>query len=211
MTWSSPQRALIDELIVIGADVVSRHLTLASGGNLSVRDPDNPEQFIVTGLGTWFDRLTQADFSLVHLDGSVVSGMSQPSSEWKLHQRAYLGRQDIGAVIHVHPQYSVLIDAMGHALRLLTLDHVSYVKSVGRVPFAPNGSDELGDSVAAQLNDHNCVILAHHGSATVADTLEMAYRRVLNLEEAATNTYRALLTGDTTTTFPHEHVLSVHS
>lgn len=211
MTWSPSQRALIDELITIGSDVVSRHLTLASGGNLSVRDPEHPERFIITGLGTWFDRLTQADFSLVTLDGSVESGLSQPSSEWKLHQRAYLTRPEVGAVIHVHPQYSVLVDAMGHPIRLLTLDHVSYVKSVGRVPFAPNGSDELGDSVAEQLTDNNCVILGHHGSATVAETLEMAYRRVLNLEEAATNTYRALIAGDTTTEFPHEHALSVHS
>lgn len=211
MTWSTAQRAMIDELIVIGADVVNRHLTLASGGNLSVRDPEDPERFIVTGLGTWFDRLTQADFSLVSLSGTVEAGMAQPSSEWKLHQRAYLARSDVGAVIHVHPQYSVLIDAMGHSVRLLTLDHVSYVTSVGRVDFAPNGSDELGDSVAAQLADHNCVILGHHGSATVADTLEMAYRRVLNLEEAATNTYRALIAGDTTAAFPDQHVLSVHS
>jgi L-fuculose-phosphate aldolase len=30
----------------------------------------------------------------------------------------------------------------------------------------------------------------------------MAFRRALNLEEAATQTYRALLLGDTTATFP---------
>jgi L-fuculose-phosphate aldolase len=30
----------------------------------------------------------------------------------------------------------------------------------------------------------------------------MAYRRALNLEEAAVATFRALLLGDTTTTFP---------
>ena len=30
----------------------------------------------------------------------------------------------------------------------------------------------------------------------------MAYRRALNLEEAATATYRMLLLGDTTTAFP---------
>lgn len=211
MKWSPAQRALIDEMILIGGDVVSRKLTLASGGNMSVRDPENSEQFLVTGLGTWFDRLNIADFSNVSLDGTVVGGAIEPSSEWKIHQRTYLKRPDVAAVIHVHPQYSVLIDALGHSVRLFTLDHVSYVQSVGRVPFAPNGSDELGDSVAEQLVDQNCVILGNHGSATVADSLEMAYRRVLNLEEAATNTYRAILLGDSTASFPDERILSVHS
>jgi L-fuculose-phosphate aldolase len=198
-------------MIQIGTDIVSRKLTLASGGNMSVRDPENSEQFLVTGAGTWFDQLGPNQFSKMSLDGEVLNGSDQPSSEWKLHQRTYVKRPDVMAVIHVHPQYSVLLDALGHAVRLFTLDHISYVKSIGTVPFAPNGSNALGDSVAEQFATQNCVILGNHGSATAADSLEMAYRRVLNLEEAATNTYRALLLGDHSSSFSPEGSLSDHS
>jgi L-fuculose-phosphate aldolase len=211
MQWSPEQRSLLEEMIQIGRDIVSRKLTLASGGNMSVRDPENSEQFLVTGAGTWFDRLGTEDFSTVSMGGSVLNSGVKPSSEWKLHQRTYLARPDVTAIIHVHPQYSVLIDALGHKIRFFTLDHISYVESIGTVPYAPNGSDELGDSVAEQFATQNCVILGNHGSATAADSLEMAYRRVLNLEEAAMNTYRALLLGDKTSSFQKESSFTPHS
>jgi len=209
-TWSAAQRDIIEQLITISRDVVSRGLTLASGGNLSARDPDNSDQFIITGMGTWFDRIEAHEFSLVSLAGDHIAGVT-PSSEWKVHHRAYVARPDAHSVMHVHPQYSVLVDALSEPIRLITLDHHSYVRSVGRVPFAPNGSDELADSIAEQLGVHNCVVMANHGCATVGDTIPMAYRRILNLEEAATNTYRCLVVGDTSAAFPLEHTTSHHS
>ena len=38
----------------------------------------------------------------------------------------------------------------------------------------------------------------------------MAYRRALNLEEAAVATYRCLAVGDTSTTFPPEAFADLH-
>jgi L-fuculose-phosphate aldolase len=211
MSLTPAQRKSIDELIAIGRDVVVRQLTLASGGNLSFRDPENSALFFVTAMGTWLDKLTVEDFSHVDFSGRTIDGAAHPSTEWKMHARAYASRSDINSVQHVHPQYSVLIDAMGKEIRLLTLDHMSYVRSVGAVPFAPNASDELGESVALMLLDHDCVVMSNHGCCVVGADIAMAYRRLLNLEEAAANTYRCLVAGDTLAAFPQEHVLSVHS
>lgn len=191
------------QLMKVGRQVVSRGLALASGGNLSVRRP-GAQEFYVTGSGTWLDELDHGDFTRMTLDGEIVDGAAKPSSEWKLHQRTYRARPDVNAVIHLHPQHAVLVDAMGHEIRLLTLDHVVYVQSVGTVPFFPNGSDELADSAAEAAREHNCVILSHHGCSVVGEDVSMAYRRALNLEEAAVNTYRLLLAGDTTARFPVE-------
>jgi L-fuculose-phosphate aldolase len=191
----------VDQLVEVGRLAVERGLVLASGGNLSARLPGETE-FVVTAAGTWLDRLTPEDFSVLTLDGAVVGGAPRPSSEWKLHQRTYLARPDVNAVVHLHPQHAVLVDALGHPIRLITLDHVAYVRSVGRVPYAPNGSDELADGAAEQAREHDCVVLAHHGCSALGPDVGMAFRRALNLEEAATATYRALLLGDTTTCFP---------
>jgi L-fuculose-phosphate aldolase len=70
------------------------------------------------------------------------------------------------------------------------------------VPYFPNGSDELADGAAEQAREHDCIVLSHHGCSAVGEDLGAAYRRALNLEEAAIATYRALLLGDTTTAFP---------
>lgn len=201
MTMDEAMAGLVDELIELGRTAVGGGLVLASGGNLSARLP-GAERFVVTGAGTWLDRLTPGDFSTMTLDGTVEGGASSPSSEWKLHMRTYQARPDVNAVVHLHPQYCVLLDALGHEIRLITLDHAYYVRSVGRTPYYPNGSDELAESAAEQALDHDCIVLGHHGCSALGPSVSMAFRRALNLEEAATQTYRALLLGDTTATFP---------
>ena len=192
---------VIAQLVEVGGSAVARGLVLASGGNLSARLPGEAE-FVVTAAGTWLDRLTAADFSVLTLDGEVVGGAERPSTEWKLHQRTYLARPDVHAVVHLHPQHAVLVDALGHPIRLFSLDHAVYVRSVGTVPYFPNGSDELADGAAEQATAHDCIVLSHHGCSALGEDIGTAYRRALNLEEAAIATYRALLLGDTTTAFP---------
>ncbi|WP_372467790.1 class II aldolase/adducin family protein [Microbacterium maritypicum] len=200
--------SLIEELSAVGVDIVARGLALASGGNISARIDE--DTFVVTGSGTWLDRLTPEDFSVMSLSGEVISGSPSPSSEWKLHQRSYATRSDVNAVVHVHPQHAVLLNALGHDVRLITLDHAYYVRSVGTTPYYPNGSDELADSAAEQAAHHDCIIMGHHGCSALGDSVSMAFRRALNLEEAATATYRALLLGDTETAFPAEALAALH-
>jgi L-fuculose-phosphate aldolase len=188
---------------------VSRGLVLASGGNLSARRPGSDE-FVVTAGGTYLDRLVLEDYTLMGLDGSIRGGNPRPSSEWKLHQRTYLVRPDVNAVIHLHPQTAVLLDALGYPIRLITLDHAYYLKRVERCPYYPNGSDELADTAAEASRDCNVIILGYHGCSTLGDTVPMAYRRSLSLEEAAQNTFRCLQLGNTDLTFPPEEFAKVH-
>lgn len=204
---TSTELGLQAELTRWGALAVASGLVIASGGNLSARLAGSNE-FIVTAKGTFLDRLTPADsaastgsFVRMNLDGEVI-GDGAPSSEWKLHQRTYLARQDVNAVVHLHPEHVALLDALGKQIRLLTLDHVAYVGAISRVPFYPNGSDELADAAAAGCADRDCVVLAHHGCSTVSSTIDDAFRKAFNLESAARATYRMLLLGDETTEFP---------
>jgi L-fuculose-phosphate aldolase len=209
MTPPRTRDEAVRQLIEVGRLSVERGLVLASGGNLSARLPGETE-FVVTAAGTWLDRLAPADFSVLTLDGGVVGGAGQPSSEWKLHQRTYRARSDVRAVVHLHPQYAVLVDALGHRIRTITLDHATYVGSVGTVPYFPNGSDELADAAAERAREHDCIVLSHHGCSALGPDVGMAFRRALNLEEAATATYRALLLGDTTCTFPADAHAGLH-
>jgi L-fuculose-phosphate aldolase len=209
MRGAATRDDLLDQLAEVGRMAVAGGLALASGGNLSARLPGSDE-FVVTGAGTWLDRLTPADFTVMSVDGAVLGGAERPSSEWKLHQRTYRVRPDVNAVVHLHPQHAVLVDALGHRIRLITLDHAYYVRSVGTVPYFPNGSDELADGAAEQAREHDCVVLSHHGCSALGADVGMAYRRALNLEEAATATYRCLAVGDTGTDFPRDAFAALH-
>jgi L-fuculose-phosphate aldolase len=194
---------LAAQLGAAGRQVVERGLVQASGGNLSVRVPGT-DHFLVTATGTWLDRLTPDDFTEITLGEERVDGAARPSVEWRLHQRTYEARPDVDAIVHLHPQHVLLVDLLGAPIRFTTLDHQYYVGSAARVPFLPSGSVELADAAAEAAQDHDAVVLAHHGCSALGDSVEMALRRALNLEEAAMMTYRLLLAGNTSADFPQE-------
>ena len=182
------------QLAWLGRKAVAAGLVVGSGGNLSARLAGEAA-CLVTGAGCWLDELTPADLSVVRIaDGARLGGHPTPSSELTLHLAAYRARADVNAVVHLHPQLCVLLDALGQPVRLPSLDHQYYVGRVGSTPYLPSGSTELAMAVAVLLREGtNCVILGRHGVAVVADSVELAAKRALNLEEAARATYRLLV------------------
>ena len=201
----------VDELIRIGADIVARQLTKASAGNLSVRDPDRDDAMLITGTGTWLDALDRSSFVRMSLSGELLEGELEPSSEWRMHAEIYKMRKDATSVIHAHPKHSVLLDAINKEIRFFTLDHISYVRSYAASPFAPNASDQLASGVAGNFKTHDVVIMSHHGLVTCGETPKWAYRKLLNMEDSAEMTYRALMLGDSDSRFPKDQALSVHN
>ncbi|HWG93904.1 MAG TPA: class II aldolase/adducin family protein [Mycobacteriales bacterium] len=203
---------LCRQLAVVGRKAVAAGLVIGSGGNLSARLP-GADECVVTASGTWLDELGPDSFSVVGIaDGEVRGGHPRPSSEALLHLATYRVRPDANAVVHLHPQTSVLLDALGIPVRLLTIDHAYYVREVRSTPFLQSGTQELADAGAAAVADGcNCVVLGHHGCSVVADSVELAHKRAANLEEAARATLVMHQLGDTTTACPPEYLERVRA
>ncbi len=203
---------LVDQLITVGRKAVAAGLVIGSGGNLSARLP-GADECVVTASGSWLDELTREDFSVVAIaDGAVRGGHPRPSSETPLHLATYRVRADVNAVVHLHPQTSVLLDALGHRIRLLTIDHAYYVREVRSTPFIQSGTQELADAGAAAVADGcNCVVLGHHGCSALGETVELAHKRAANLEEAARATLVMLQLGDTTTVCPPAYLATIRA
>jgi ribulose-5-phosphate 4-epimerase/fuculose-1-phosphate aldolase len=205
---------LRDQLALVGYTLVSGGLVVGSGGNLSARSPGSDEIW-VTAAGTWLDRLDRPDFVRVGIgSGEIVpvalaaadpdeDGVEdaaprvvQPTSELALHLATYRARPDVNAVLHLHPQTAVLLDALDEPIRLITTDHAFYLRRVARTAFHQPGSVELASAAAkAAADGTNCVLLARHGCSVMADTVELAHKRALYLEEAARLTFRAVAAG----------------
>ena len=203
---------LIAQLIVVGRKAVTSGLVIGSGGNLSARLPGSDE-CVVTCSGSWLDELTPEQFSVVAIaDGTVRGGHPAPSSEVPLHLATYRARPDANALIHLHPQTSVLLDALGYPIRLLTTDQAYYVREVRSTPFLQSGTPELAQAGADAVADGcNCVILGHHGCSVIADTIELAHKRAANLEEAARATLTMLQLGDTTSVCPPAYLETIRA
>jgi len=203
---------LIAQLIVVGRKAVTSGLVIGSGGNLSARLP-GADECVVTCSGSWLDELTPEQFSVVAIaDGTVRGGHPAPSSEVPLHLATYRARPDANALIHLHPQTSVLLDALGYPIRLLTTDQAYYVREVRSTPFLQSGTPELAQAGADAVADGcNCVILCHHGCSVIADTIELAHKRAANLEEAARATLTMLQLGDTTSVCPPAYLETIRA
>jgi L-fuculose-phosphate aldolase len=202
-----------DQLIEVGDEVVRAGLVVGSGGNLSARIPGTDDIW-VTATGTWLNRLGRSDFVAVGVANGAVhrSVRVPPTSELLLHLATYRRRPDIAAVVHLHPQTVLLLDALGERIRLVTTDHAYYLRRIITVPFRRPGTAELADEAAAATADGtDCVILAHHGCSVLADSVGLAHKRALYLEEAARLTYRALLLGraDTMADCPAEFTRAI--
>ncbi|MDG6101328.1 class II aldolase/adducin family protein [Dactylosporangium aurantiacum] len=189
---------LRDQLARLGQAVVQAGLVVGSGGNLSARAPGSDECW-VTAAGTWLDRLSDGCFVRVRIsDGTPLDTTGAPTSELGLHLATYRARPDANAIVHLHPQTVLLLDAIGEPIRLVTTDHAFYLRQVVTTPFCPPGDPLVGELAAAACADGvNCVVLSHHGCSVIADSVELAHKRALYLEEAAQLTYRALTLGRT--------------
>lgn len=191
---SYPGGDLRAQLAHVGAEAVRTGLVIGSGGNLSARASGSGQCWI-TAAGSWLDRLGPAEFSLISIpDGGSQGGHPHPSSEWRLHTETYARRPDVNAIIHLHPQTSVLLTALGYDVALITTDHAYYLREIATVPFDQPGSGELALAAAQAVADGvNALVLGHHGCSVLADSVELAHKRAVNLEQAAQMTYAALL------------------
>jgi ribulose-5-phosphate 4-epimerase/fuculose-1-phosphate aldolase len=193
---SYPSGDVRDQLAHVGAEAVRSGLVVGSGGNLSAREP-GADACWVTAADTWLDRLDRREFSLLRIsDGTVLDGHPNPSTEWRLHTHTYLARPDVNALVHLHPQTSVLLAALGHPITLVTTDHCFYVREVVVRSYVQPGTDDLAqDAADAVAGGANAVILGHHGCSVLGETVELAHKRAFNLEEAARTTALAIMLG----------------
>lgn len=184
-------------MVRLGRRLVDAGLVVAAGGNIAARLHDDPGRLVVTPRSWALDELDPSALPVVDLDGSMVSngGTPEPTTELALHLAAFSARPDIWVSVHLHPPVATLLHALGVAIRRVTTDHAFYLRRLAEVPYLPPGSEALAGAVGAELARADVVLLGRHGCLVVADTFDLAFSRAVNLEAAATATFRALAIG----------------
>jgi L-fuculose-phosphate aldolase len=192
-----------ERLVGIGRAVADAGLVIAAGGNIAARAGEQRAWVTPTGLS--LADLVADDLAEVSLDGRHLRGARAATSELRLHLAALRARPDIAWSLHLHPPIATLLDALGISIRRFTTDHAFYLRTIARVPYLHPGTDPLAEAAAAALvAGADVVLLRHHGCLIVAATPDVVLSRAMNLEAAATATYRARLLGDHATVCPPE-------
>jgi L-fuculose-phosphate aldolase len=172
------------EIVAIGRRLYEDRLIVAGDGNLSIRLDE--QHILTTPSGMCKGMLAPDDLVIVDLAGNVVEGLRKPSSELKMHLAAYRARPDVRAVVHAHPPTAVACTLAGVGLDARLLPEL--VLTLGEVPTAPyalTGTNEVPESIAPLLPNHNAMLLSHHGALTLGATLWEAFMRMEQVEHGA--------------------------
>lgn len=177
----------------------------SSEGNVSVRLES--ELILITPKGVHKGFLHPEHLVVADLEGRIINGTVQPSSEISLHLAVYRERLDVQAVIHAHPTTAVACTLAGLSLADGALPEV--ITALGAIPTAPYvtpGTPEVGTAVRPLIRHFDAVMLARHGSVTVGLDPQDAYSKLEMLEHAAQILFLARLLGPITP-LPQEEVV----
>ncbi|MBN1529896.1 MAG: class II aldolase/adducin family protein [Thermoleophilaceae bacterium] len=166
-------------------------LVLGTSGNLSARRGD---LVAVSPTGAALADLEPGQVSVVDLDGRLVHGDLEPTSELGLHLGVY-GRFETGAVVHTH---SPVATALSCVLEELPAVHYAMLALGGAVrvaPYATFGTPELADAVLDALEGKTAALMANHGALVHGADMDAAVELALLLEWACTVYWRASLIG----------------
>ena len=104
-----------EELVALHAELPRHGLVVWTGGNVSARDPE-------TGLvaikpsGVRYEDLTAESMVVVDLEGRVLDGSHNPSSDTASHLYVYRHRPDVNGVVHTHSRFATAFAAVGRSI-----------------------------------------------------------------------------------------------
>jgi L-fuculose-phosphate aldolase len=155
-------------------------LLIGTAGNVSVRVAD---RVAVTATGAVLAELTAYQVTVVDLDGHLVAGALEPTSELDLHLGVYR-RYGTGAVVHTHAPMATALSLVLDELPCIHYQLLTLGGTVRVAPYATFGTPALAESVLAALEDRGAALMANHGAVTHAPTLDKAVEHALLLEWA---------------------------
>ena len=91
-------------------------------GNVSGIDRDKG-LFVIKPSGVDYDKLTPDDMVVVDLDGNVVEGKLNPSSDTPTHTVLYNKFPNIGGIVHTHSPWAVAFASAGVDVPALNTTH----------------------------------------------------------------------------------------
>ena len=168
-------------------------VVVGTAGNLSAREG---ERVAITPTGAALAELEPEQVSVVDLDGTLVDGELEPTSELDLHLGVY-GRYDAGAVVHTHaPMATALSCLLEHELPCVHYQMLLLGGTVRVAPYATFGTPELAESVLDALEGRTAALMANHGAIAYAADVDAAADLSLLLEWACTVYWRAAQLGE---------------
>jgi ribulose-5-phosphate 4-epimerase/fuculose-1-phosphate aldolase len=165
--------------------------------HISARVPGEDDAFLINDFGLMFDEITASSLVKVNLEGEVLApagGQVNPAG-FTIHSAVYQVRDDVGAVIHLHTIDGMAVSTSADGLLPLTQTAMTVCADIAYHDFEGVALDLAErEHLQDHLGPKNNMILRHHGTMSMGDSVATAFARIYQLEQACSAQVRALAT-----------------
>jgi L-ribulose-5-phosphate 4-epimerase len=173
------------------AELPRWNLVAWTAGNVSERVPgagDLDDVLVIKPSGVSYDELDAESMVVCDLDGNLLEGSRNPSSDTAAHAYVYRNMPDVNGVVHTHSTYATAWAARGEEIPcVLTMMGDEFGGPIPVGPFAIIGDDSIGRGIVETLSGHRstAVLMQNHGPFTIGETAKAAVKTAVLLEEVA--------------------------
>jgi L-ribulose-5-phosphate 4-epimerase len=194
-------------------EIVKRGLVMLYWGNVSA--VDRPSR-LSSGLmaikpsGVPYELMTPKDIVVLSLEGRVIQGDKNPSTDTPTHLVLYNNFPDIGAVVHTHSTYATIFAQAKIPIVCYGTTHADHFH--GKIPVTEELPEDkinadyetnAGLSIVKYFKDHDinpmempACLLANHGPFVWGPSLEAAVENAIVLEQVARMNLETLALND---------------
>ncbi|MBM4241824.1 MAG: class II aldolase/adducin family protein [Euryarchaeota archaeon] len=177
---------IIGTVAEISGYLYKRKLVPGKSGNVSFRFNDGDVSLVaITPTGFSLKNIEKKDVVLVEMNGNILNGDSNPSSELIMHIKIYENRDDINGIVHTHSPF-----ATGFSLSERRLERLEGFGEITNmyypvVDYSAPGSRKLAEETSKIMETENVVILKNHGVVACGSDLDEAALLAEFIEEVA--------------------------
>lgn len=189
---------LKEKVLKANKELFEKKVVICTWGNVS--EIDNTRQFVVIKpSGVLYEKMSVEDMVVVDLEGKVIEGKLNPSSDTPTHLEIYKHFADIKSIAHTHSTYAVAFAQAGISIKPFGTTHADYF--FGEIPITRELTKEetrnnyeinTGRVINQTIKDPNsipAVLVKSHGPFIFGkDAIDCVYNSIV-LEEIAKINY----------------------
>jgi L-ribulose-5-phosphate 4-epimerase len=180
------------------SELTRYQLVIWTAGNVSARVPGH-ELMVIKPSGVSYDELNADAMVVTDLQGNLVEGERQPSSDTAAHAYVYRHMPDVGGVVHTHSTYACAWAARGEPIPcVLTMVADEFGGEIPVGPFAIIGDDSIGHGIVETLRESRsrAVLMQNHGPFTIGSDARDAVKAAVMVEDVARSVHIARQLGE---------------